>query len=116
MSTSIVTRVQALVRASHPGPCLATTSICVLLAVAAGAPEAVGIGALTCFAAAVLAGQLSIGWSNDWVDAKRDAAVGRTDKPLATGIIRRDPVLAGALVALVVAFALALLLGPATAA
>ena len=35
--------------------------------------------------AAVLAGQLSIGWSNDLIDARRDRAVGRTDKPLAVG-------------------------------
>jgi len=35
--------------------------------------------------AAVLAGQLSIGWSNDRIDARRDAQVGRTDKPVARG-------------------------------
>ena len=35
--------------------------------------------------AAVLTGQLSIGWLNDVLDAPRDVAVGRTDKPLATG-------------------------------
>ncbi len=35
--------------------------------------------------AAVLTGQLSIGWSNDLLDVRRDRAVHRTDKPLATG-------------------------------
>ena len=35
--------------------------------------------------AAVLTGQLSIGWSNDLRDRARDAAVGRTDKPLVSG-------------------------------
>lgn len=35
--------------------------------------------------AAVGAGQLSIGWSNDLVDRARDAAAGRRDKPLADG-------------------------------
>ena len=51
------------------------------VALAAGA----GNGAGTCLlvALAVFAGQLSIGWSNDAVDARRDAAVGRTDKPVA---------------------------------
>jgi 4-hydroxybenzoate polyprenyltransferase len=34
-------------------------------------------------AAAVLAGQLTIGWSNDLIDAQRDRAAGRQDKPLA---------------------------------
>jgi 4-hydroxybenzoate polyprenyltransferase len=37
--------------------------------------------------AAVLCGQLSIGWSNDLVDLARDRAVGRSDKPLAIGTI-----------------------------
>ena len=32
----------------------------------------------------VLVGQLSIGWSNDWWDAERDATIGRGDKPVAT--------------------------------
>src|SRR5215472_9239767 len=36
---------------------------------------------------AILAGQLSIGWSNDSFDARRDATAGRTDKPVATGNI-----------------------------
>ena len=35
--------------------------------------------------AAILTGQLSVGWSNDWIDAGRDAAVGRTDKPVGDG-------------------------------
>jgi len=116
MSSSTVARALALARASHPGPCFAVTTISVLIAVAAGALDAVGIGVLVGLAATVLAGQLSIGWSNDWVDTGRDAAAGRTDKPLATGTLPRGPVLAAALVALVLAFGLALLLGPATAA
>jgi 4-hydroxybenzoate polyprenyltransferase len=35
--------------------------------------------------AAVAAGQLTIGWSNDVMDAGRDQQVGRTDKPVACG-------------------------------
>ena len=34
---------------------------------------------------AVFCGQLSIGLSNDAIDAPRDRAVGRTDKPIARG-------------------------------
>ncbi len=37
--------------------------------------------------AAVLAGQLTIGWSNDLIDLRRDREVARTDKPLATGAV-----------------------------
>ncbi len=33
----------------------------------------------------MLVGQLSIGWSNDWLDVARDTASGRTDKPAASG-------------------------------
>ena len=36
-------------------------------------------------ALAVLAGQLSVGWSNDYLDRERDRAAGRTDKPVAAG-------------------------------
>ena len=38
-------------------------------------------------AAALLTGQLSIGWCNDAVDRGRDVAAGRTDKPLAVGTL-----------------------------
>jgi 4-hydroxybenzoate polyprenyltransferase len=109
---SALARALALVRAGHPGPCLAITAIAVLLAVAAGAPS----GELTIFAVSVLAGQFSIGWSNDYADARRDAAAGRTDKPLATGALGRSTVLVAALVALAVAFGLALAISPVTAA
>jgi len=36
---------------------------------------------------ALLLNQFSIGLSNDWLDAERDRAVGRTDKPVALGLI-----------------------------
>jgi 4-hydroxybenzoate polyprenyltransferase len=36
---------------------------------------------------AFLLGQLSVGLSNDWIDAERDRAVGRTDKPVAAGLV-----------------------------
>ena len=36
---------------------------------------------------AVAAGQLSVGWCNDYVDRERDAASGRPDKPVARGDI-----------------------------
>ncbi|MBW4043295.1 MAG: UbiA family prenyltransferase [Acidobacteria bacterium] len=38
---------------------------------------------------AVLAGQLSIGWSNDLIDAGRDREAGRSAKPIAAGAIDR---------------------------
>ncbi|NPC96820.1 UbiA family prenyltransferase [Nocardioides sp. zg-DK7169] len=71
----------ALLRATHPGPVLAVTTIAGLLAVAAGRP-ATTVALVT---AAVLCGQLSVGWGNDLVDLARDRVTGRADKPLATG-------------------------------
>src|SRR4051794_23977791 len=70
-----------LALACHPGPTVAVTVFAAAMALGAGAPA----GTTTLVTLAVLAGQLSIGWSNDWVDAARDAAVGRTDKPVGGG-------------------------------
>ena len=54
-------------------------------------------------AAAVLASQLAIGWVNDAIDAPRDAAVGRTDKPVAMGTLsRRTAAILGAVAAVAV--------------
>ena len=74
-----------LVRACHPGPCVAVTVLGTALGAAAGDPA----GTCMLLAAALLSGQLSIGWSNDRLDAERDRRAGRRDKPLAA-----DPALA----------------------
>ncbi|MCI4063093.1 UbiA family prenyltransferase [Micromonospora sp. R77] len=77
--------VLGLVRASHPEPAAAVTTVAGLLAWGVGhRPAGVAAVALT-----VLASQLAVGWSNDLIDADRDVAVGRTDKPVATGALRR---------------------------
>lgn len=60
---------------------------------------------------AVLAGQLSVGWSNDWLDAARDTAVARTDKPLARGTVTVPEVRASAFVALLACVVLSAGLG-----
>ncbi len=70
-----------LLRASHPGPTAAVTALVTVLASAVELDSPT----IALLAAAVLAGQLSIGWSNDLVDAARDRRVGRRDKPVATG-------------------------------
>jgi 4-hydroxybenzoate polyprenyltransferase len=43
------------------------------------------VGGVVLVGAAVLTGQLSIGWLNDLLDAPRDRAVGRRDKPVVSG-------------------------------
>jgi 4-hydroxybenzoate polyprenyltransferase len=104
-------RVRALIIASHPGPCLAITAMATLLA-AEAAPHGIG-PALT--APAMLAGQLSVGWSNDACDAPRDAAAGRTDKPVATGAIGVRAVWIAAIASLAAGLGMALAISVPTA-
>lgn len=73
--------VRGLLGSAHLGPTLAVT---VLFALLTGA-QGLGGGRSALVVLAVLAGQLSIGWSNDLIDRARDRATGRGDKPLATG-------------------------------
>lgn len=111
-SATLPTRVVALLAACHPGPTVVVTTLCTALAVAVGAPA----GTVVLVLAVVLAGQLSIGWSNDWVDAARDRAVGRSDKPVVTGAVSPGVLRASAFAALAVAVVLSLVAGPAAAA
>jgi 4-hydroxybenzoate polyprenyltransferase len=98
---------RALALATHPGPAVAVTTVATLLAVASGTPA--GRTALVC--AAVLAGQASIGWSNDWLDADRDRAVARADKPVVQGAVSPALLRGLALGSAALAVALSLLLG-----
>ncbi|GAA0738086.1 UbiA family prenyltransferase [Dactylosporangium roseum] len=74
-----------LLRASHPEPAVGVTAVAALLSIGLDRPWPGVVAA----AAAVLASQLSIGWVNDAIDAPRDTAVGRTDKPVAAGTVSR---------------------------
>lgn len=96
-----------LLRAAHPGPAFAVTLLAGLLGLAVG----LGPVDVLLVVAAVGTGQLSIGWSNDLVDASRDRAVGRTDKPLATGEIDLRLVRAACAVALLATVPLSLATG-----
>src|SRR5450759_1387551 len=78
---SSTTLMRALALSCHPIPSLAVTALTAGLAALAGLPVDRGVLAT----AAVFAGQLSIGWSNDYIDAERDRAVERTDKPVTAG-------------------------------
>ena len=105
---SHVPRVRALVVAGHPGPCLVITAFVTALT-AHAAPG--GIGPVLA-APSILAGQLSVGWSNDACDTARDLAAGRTDKPVARGDISVRAVWIAAVSALVIAAILSLQIGP----
>jgi 4-hydroxybenzoate polyprenyltransferase len=62
-------------------------------------------------AAAVLCGQLSVGWSNDAIDAPLDTTAGRIDKPIATGAVSRRLVATCAGAALIADIPLSLAVG-----
>ncbi|WP_106815457.1 UbiA family prenyltransferase [Microbacterium timonense] len=99
--------VRGLWGASHPGPTLVVTA----LAFALGVATALEPWRLALLGVAVFTGQLSVGISNDVLDAARDRAVGRTDKPLARGDVAVGLAWTAALVLLVLALLLSAPLG-----
>jgi 4-hydroxybenzoate polyprenyltransferase len=98
---------RALIGASHPLPTAAVTAISAGLAVLAG----LGPGTGVLVVAAVFTGQLSIGWSNDAIDATRDRRTGRTDKPVARGDVPVRTVATAAVVATAACVLLSFTLG-----
>jgi len=91
----------ALARSTHPGPAVAVTLVTVVLAIGAG----LDAWRIVLLGLAVLANQVSVGLSNDWIDVDRDRAVGRVDKPVARGLISealaRNVAISAAILALV---------------
>ncbi|MFI7068084.1 UbiA family prenyltransferase [Kribbella sp. NPDC050124] len=94
----IGTTVKGLALACHPGPTAAVTALTTAVAWSAGRSPA---GCLL-VAATILTGHLSIGWSNDAIDAARDTIVNRQDKPVVRGLVSRRTLAIGAGVMLVV--------------
>jgi len=102
-----VITLRALWGASHPGPSVVVTVLALALGVAAG----LDVWRVALLAAAVLCGQLSVGISNDAIDADRDRAVGRDDKPLVRGEVTTRTAWIAALAALAAALVLSGFLG-----
>ncbi|MEO7123372.1 MAG: UbiA family prenyltransferase [Lacisediminihabitans sp.] len=106
-------RAMSLLRSAHPGPSAAVTLVAIVLGVAVGLEP----WRIVLLGLAVLSNQWSVGLSNDWIDAERDVAVGRQDKPIARGWIAASTVRNAAFCAAVAALALTVPLGlPATLA
>jgi 4-hydroxybenzoate polyprenyltransferase len=105
-------KARALLLACHPGPSVVVTVVVLVLGVTLGYEPL----RLILLGGAVLTGQLSIGWSNDWIDAKRDAAVHRADKPVARGDVAPGTVRTASFVALSATVVLSAFLGPVAAA
>jgi 4-hydroxybenzoate polyprenyltransferase len=102
---------KGLLTACHPLPGLAVTAFATAWAAAWGLEP----GRVALVGLAILTGQLVTGWTNDAVDAGRDAVAGRADKPIAAGSIGRKPVIAAAAVSGLACVAASLLLGPVPA-
>ena len=99
--------VVALALSSHPGPSVVVSAVAAVLGIAVGLdPPHVAILGI-----AFLLGQLSVGLSNDWIDAERDRAVGRTDKPVAAGHVSVGTVRAASFITAVAAILITLPLG-----
>jgi 4-hydroxybenzoate polyprenyltransferase len=92
----------ALIGSAHFGPTVVVTAITLGLSITSGA----GPLRAAVLTVAMFLGQLSVGWSNDWLDTDRDRAAGRADKPAAVGTIDARTLRAAALIALVPALAL----------
>jgi len=85
---------------------MAVTAIATTLAVSAGRGFGSGWVAL-----AVLSGQFSVGWSNDYLDRDRDRLAGRADKPIVAGQVTARTVGAAALVAALLCVPLSMMSG-----
>lgn len=108
----MLTRARALLGAAHPGPSVVVTAVSVALGAVSGLP----LERVALLGAVILANQLSIGWSNDALDAERDRDAARADKPTVRGDISAGALLTFAVVSAVLAIALSLLLGLLAAA
>lgn len=102
-----MTKLRALWGSTHPGPVLVVTA----LSLALGLTTGLEAWRLALLVASVFCGQLSVGLSNDAIDAGRDIAVGRRDKPVATGVLSAESALIAAVVTLVLALGLSVPLG-----
>jgi len=92
---------RTLARACHPLPTAAMTVVITVIAWSVGWrwPGLLGV------AVAVLLGQLSVGWSNDAIDADVDRRAGRAEKPTVAGDVSPRLLWALACTALVAAAA-----------
>ena len=103
MLNSALARGYVFLRAAHFGPTVIVTATTFLLALSQYSLfDALRV------AIAIFAGQLVVGWSNDFIDAPLDIAAQRTKKPIVSKEIDRDQLRKSIIVALVTALLLSL--------
>ena len=103
MLNSFLTRGYVFLRAAHFGPTVIVSTITFLLALS----QYSLIDSLR-VTIAIFAGQLVVGWSNDFIDAPLDIAAQRTKKPIVSQEINPEQLKKSILVALVAALLLSL--------
>lgn len=96
-----------VLRAAHPVSAVGVTATAGVLGWSVGLP----IGALVLLIVAIGAGQLSVGWTNDWLDARDDITAQRRDKPIAAGEVGVATVQQAAITAGLIAILASSLLG-----
>jgi 4-hydroxybenzoate polyprenyltransferase len=100
---SFLARGYVFLRAAHFGPTVIVTTITFLLALS----QYSLIDSLR-VAVAIFAGQLVVGWSNDFIDAPLDIAAQRTKKPIVSKEINPEQLKNSIVVALITALFLSL--------
>jgi 4-hydroxybenzoate polyprenyltransferase len=105
-SGSPLSAVKGFLLASHFGPTVLVVTISFILA-----STQYSVTSSLQIAAAILAGQFFVGWSNDLIDYPLDLAASRKTKPLVTGLISPSALKRGIVLALIFAIVLSLL-GP----
>jgi len=102
-----VRALRGLIEAAHAGPTVLVTAFAAATAAASG----LGAAPTATVGFAVLLGQLSIGWSNDWWDARDDLSTARADKPIVAGLVTERAVRRGAFIAATLCVPVSLALG-----
>jgi len=95
----------ALLRASHFPQTLAMTVALGFCAWFTGVRD----NNLALFVAAVLFGQFSVGWVNDFIDARLDRSVGRSEKPIVAGALETSSLKLPIAIALILVVSLSIL-------
>ena len=103
MLISVLARGYVFLRAAHFGPTVIVTITTFLLAIS----QYSIIDALR-VAFAIFAGQLVVGWSNDFIDAPLDIAAQRTKKPIVSKELKPEQLKKSIVFALIAAFLLSL--------
>jgi len=105
-TVSFLTKASYLFGSTHLLPCLGTTTFTVLMALIAGQRAMIFV-----LLPAVLLGQFTVGWLNDYLDRDRDRIAGRQDKPIARGLISPTTILWFMIPSFVVSIALGFAFG-----